>query len=90
MHGQAAAGEIVATSKFKPSKASSTAAKQRQQEADVVDDWDAESNDDDSKAGTQSADVFKKSNDQWTEALGYLDRCFRRDRPAPRGRVEEG
>lgn len=67
MHGQAAADEIVATSKFKPSKAS-TAAKQRQQEADVVDDWDAESSDDDSKAGKPSADVFKTSKNQWTEA----------------------
>lgn len=61
---------IVATSKFKPSKPSATT-RQRQQESEVVDDWDAESSGDDdnttdSNAG--QADVFRASKNQWTEA----------------------
>ena len=69
MSSSTAGQEVVATSKFKSSKTSTTA-RQRQQEREVVDDWDAESSDDgdaiDKSAST--ADVFRASKDQWTEA----------------------
>ncbi|CBQ70312.1 conserved hypothetical protein [Sporisorium reilianum SRZ2] len=64
MEGQAGPQEIVATSKFKPSKASITA-RRAQQDKDVVDDWDAESSDDEP---SKRADVFQASKDQWMEA----------------------
>ncbi|SPO24974.1 uncharacterized protein UTRI_01485_B [Ustilago trichophora] len=66
---------VVSTSKFKPSKPSA-ASRQRQQESEVVDDWDAESSSDDDNsdiANTKNpnagrADVFRASKHQWTEA----------------------
>lgn len=62
--------EIVATSKFKSSKATTTA-RQAQHDAHVVDDWDAESSDDEPRKSispAMQADVFKATKDQWTEA----------------------
>lgn len=70
MSGQDEPHDIVATSKFKPSKASSSA-RLRQQQEDVVDDWDAESSDDEGHnvtANTKQADVFQASKEQWSEA----------------------
>nr|CDI51829.1 putative protein [Melanopsichium pennsylvanicum 4] len=61
---------VVVTSKFKPSKPNETA-RQRQQETEVVDDWDVESSTDESDTTTSNAkdkDVFRPSKDQWTEA----------------------
>lgn len=66
----AEAHDIVATSKFKSSKPAGSA-RSRQQQDDVVDDWDAESSDDgESKNNTDSkqADVFQASKEQWSEA----------------------
>ncbi|KAJ1033679.1 hypothetical protein NDA13_001662 [Ustilago tritici] len=64
--------EIVATIKFKPSKPG-VVARQRQREDEVLDDWDAESSDDDdvsdsNKPDMKQADVFRATKDQWTEA----------------------
>ncbi|SPO22807.1 uncharacterized protein UTRI_01485 [Ustilago trichophora] len=59
---------IVATSKFKPSKPPATT---RQQESEIVDDWDAESSGDDdntTNSNAGQADVFRASKNQWTEA----------------------
>ncbi|EST10155.2 SUZ domain protein [Kalmanozyma brasiliensis GHG001] len=66
----AEAHDIVATSKFKSSKPASSV-RSRQQQDDVVDDWDAESSDDgNSKDNVDSkqADVFHASKEQWSEA----------------------
>ncbi len=67
--------EVMMTSRFKPSRAS-FAARQRQKESDIVDDWDAQSSDDDTPTDNAKAaepkrertDVFRASKDQWTEA----------------------
>lgn len=72
MAGSTGEDEIVATTKFKPSKPA-TAARQRQQQDNVIDDWDAESSDgnEDSAAtatDAKQADVFQATKDQWTEA----------------------
>lgn len=60
----------VPTSKFKSSKVAHTA-RSRQQQEDVVDDWDAESSDDDTSNKASDAkqpDVFQASKEQWSEA----------------------
>ncbi|CDU24449.1 uncharacterized protein SPSC_03950 [Sporisorium scitamineum] len=70
MEGQAGPSNIVATSKFKPSKPSTTA-RQAQHNEDVMDDWDAPSSDEEPgkvTAEAKQADVFKATKDQWTEA----------------------
>lgn len=76
MEGSIGKDEIVATTKFKPSS-SSIAARQKKQQDDVVDDWDAESSDEDTASVQQNdaaetspaqADVFRASKDEWTEA----------------------
>lgn len=66
--------DIVATSKFKPSKPLAVT-RQRQQENDIVDDWDADSSDEGDSIGSndkkpiqETKDVFRASKDQWTEA----------------------
>lgn len=63
--------QITATSRFKPSKL-----RQRQQQSSVVDDWDAESSDDDNKnpetkaidAKSAQQNLFRASNNEWTQA----------------------
>lgn len=76
MEGSIGKDEIVATTKFKPCS-SSIAARQKKQQDDVVDDWDAESSDEDTASVQQKdaaetspaqADVFRASKDEWTEA----------------------
>ncbi|GAC72868.1 hypothetical protein PANT_7d00316 [Moesziomyces antarcticus T-34] len=76
MEGSIGKDEIVATTKFK-SSSSSIAARQKKQQDDVVDDWDAESSDEDTASVQQNdaaetspaqADVFRASKDEWTEA----------------------
>ncbi|GAK62799.1 uncharacterized protein PAN0_002c1001 [Moesziomyces antarcticus] len=76
MEGSIGKDEIVATTKFKPSS-SSIAARQKKQQDDVVDDWDAESSDEDTapmqqkdaaETSTAQVDVFRASKDEWTSA----------------------
>lgn len=68
MVGSTSDQEIIATTKFKSSKPL-TAAQRRQQQSEVVDDWDADSDGEgETQVKSDSKDVFQATKDQWTVA----------------------
>lgn len=65
--------DIVSTSKFKPSKPSLAALqKQQQRQESVVDDWEAESSDEDAP---KAQDPFQQTKQEWTRAYVVLAEC---------------